>query len=55
MIFRPISRFHELPSSIGTVDVGFTTGGTVGPVLIGYLFDITSNYQLWLLLLAVAC
>ncbi len=36
----------------GIVDVGFTTGGTVGPVLIGYLFDITSSYQLGFLIMA---
>jgi MFS family permease len=37
----------------GIVDVGFTTGGTLGPVLIGYIFDVTGSYQLGFLILAV--
>jgi len=30
---------------LGTVSIGFTLGGTIGPFLAGYLFDITGNYQ----------
>ena len=30
---------------LGTVSIGFTLGGTVGPLLAGYLFDMTGNYQ----------
>ena len=30
----------------GIINAGFTTGGTVGPVLIGHIYDITDSYQL---------
>jgi MFS family permease len=36
----------------GFVDIGFAIGATVGPVLIGYIFDVTSSYQLGFLISA---
>ncbi len=38
----------------GFTDAGATIGGAIGAVLIGYLFDITGNYQLGFLILGVA-
>jgi MFS family permease len=37
---------------IGLINFGITIGGTIGPVLIGYIFDITSSYQTGFLILA---
>jgi len=30
----------------GFIDAGFTIGGSLGPFLVGYIFDVTSSYQL---------
>ncbi|MFC1993619.1 MFS transporter [Chloroflexota bacterium] len=32
---------------LGILQVGFTTGGAIGPVIAGYLFDISGNYYLF--------
>jgi nitrate/nitrite transporter NarK len=32
-----------------------TIGGTVSPVLAGYIFDVTNNYQLAFLLCLILC
>ncbi len=37
----------------GFVDIGFAVGATIAPVLIGYIFDVTSSYQLGFLICAV--
>ena len=29
----------------GTVGLGFTTGASLGPLVVGYLFDVTSSYR----------
>ena len=38
---------------LGFVDAGITVGGTIGPVLVGYIFDITGSYQLGFLICAM--
>ena len=37
----------------GANAVGYTLGGAIGPVLAGYIFDITGSYQLAFLISAV--
>jgi MFS family permease len=39
---------------LGTVSIGFTLGGTIGPILAGYLFDISGNYQTAFIVFGVA-
>jgi len=39
---------------LGTVSIGFTLGGTIGPILAGYLFDIAGNYQTVFIVLGIA-
>ena len=29
----------------GTVSLGFTTGASVGPLVVGYMFDVTNSYE----------
>ena len=36
----------------GVIGLGFTAGGAIGPVMTGYIFDITSSYQLAFLICA---
>ncbi len=38
---------------VGLINASLTTGGTVGPVLIGYIFDVTGSYQSGFLILAI--
>ncbi len=38
---------------LGFVDAGITVGGTIGPVLVGHIFDITGSYQLGFLICAM--
>jgi len=38
---------------LGVVSFVFTIGGAVGPLVTGYIFDLTGNYQLAFLLCAV--
>jgi MFS family permease len=37
----------------GFINLNFAVGSTIGPVLLGYIFDITGSYQLGLLLLFI--
>jgi MFS family permease len=37
----------------GFITMGFTVGGSIGPVLIGHIFDITGSYQLGFIVLAI--
>ncbi len=37
----------------GFINLNFAVGSTIGPVLLGYIFDITGSYQLGLLLLSI--
>ena len=37
----------------GSTNFGFTLGGAIGPVLIGYIFDITGSYKAAFLLCAI--
>ncbi|MFC1993096.1 MFS transporter [Chloroflexota bacterium] len=50
-----ISRLFGLSahgSILGVADLGFMIGGTISPLLAGYIFDITGSYQLAFLLCA---
>jgi MFS family permease len=38
---------------LGVSSVGFSIGGSIGPILLGYIFDIASNYQLGFLILSI--
>ena len=38
---------------LGTITFGFACGGTLGPFLTGYLFDLTGNYRLAFLVCAI--
>ena len=38
---------------LGVSSVGFSIGGTIGPILLGYIFDITGSYQLGFLILSI--
>ena len=38
----------------GTVNFVGTVGGTIGPVMAGYIFDVTGSYQLGFIILATA-
>ena len=40
---------------LGVVHLGFTIGGAVGPVVTGYIFDITGGYQAAFLVCAAFC
>lgn len=40
---------------LGAINVGHTIGGTVGPVIAGYIFDTTGSYYLAFILCAIAC
>ncbi len=35
---------------LGVISFGFTVGGAIGPVITGYLFDVTGSYQLGFLI-----
>jgi len=37
----------------GTLDFGFTVGAAIGPLLAGYIFDVTGSYQVAFLVCAV--
>jgi len=37
-------RSHGL--ILGVTDLGFLTGSAIGPLLAGYIFDVTDSYQL---------
>ncbi len=37
----------------GVIGLGFTAGGAVGPIVTGYIFDVTESYQ-WAFLVCVA-
>ena len=37
---------------LGLINIGFTTGIATGPVLTGYIFDITHSYRLGFLICA---
>ncbi len=39
---------------LGAVSIGFTLGGTIGPILAGYLFDIAGNYKTAFIVLGIA-
>jgi len=30
----------------GVMAMGFTTGGAIGPVIIGYIYDLTDSYRI---------
>ena len=38
----------------GTIIFGGAIGGAIGPIMVGYIFDITNSYQLGFFLLAIA-
>lgn len=40
---------------LGAVNLGFTIGGTVGPLVAGYVFDVTGGYYLAFLICAIVC
>ena len=44
-------RSHGL--IFGVITNGFTIGATIGPIVAGYIFDVTGSYQLAFLLSAV--
>ena len=37
---------------LGAASLAFTTGGAIGPYLMGYIFDVTDSYQLAFLVCA---
>ena len=39
---------------LGTVSIGFSIGSALGPVVTGYIFDISGSYQMAFLISAVA-
>ena len=39
---------------VGLIQAGLSFGGTAGPVLLGYIFDVTGSYQLGFSILAMA-
>jgi MFS family permease len=43
-------RAHGL--ILGATSIGFTAGGAIGPLLAGYVFDITGSYQVAFLMIA---
>ena len=43
-------RSHGLV--LGVINLGFTIGGSVGPLMAGYIFDVTGSYQLAFLISA---
>ncbi len=40
---------------LGFVNFGFNFGATLGPIVTGYLFDLTGNYQIAFIINAVIC
>jgi len=44
-------RSHGL--ILGVINLGFTIGGSLGPLIAGYIFDITGSYQLAFLIGAI--
>ena len=38
---------------LGVIDMSFTVGAAIGPVLTGYIFDVTGSYQSAFLVCAV--
>ncbi len=44
-------RSHGLV--LGVINVGFTIGGSLGPLMAGYIFDVTGSYQVAFLISAI--
>jgi MFS family permease len=38
---------------LGVISFGFTVGASIGPVITGYLFDLTGNYEMAFIVCAV--
>ncbi len=51
-----VAKFFGLSSHgliYGVLTLGFTSGAAIGPLLAGYIFDLTGSYQLAFLISAV--
>ena len=44
-------RSHGLV--LGVINLGFTIGGSLGPFMAGYIFDVTGSYQVAFLISAI--
>jgi MFS family permease len=43
----------SLGSILGAMSISFTTGGAIGPVMAGHIFDVTGSYEIAFLICAV--
>ena len=53
VIYITIEILDSMRGIYGVVNIGWTTGASVGPLLTGYIFDLADSYEM-AFLLAVA-
>jgi MFS family permease len=52
-ILAELFGLESLGSILGVMGISFSTGGAIGPVMAGHIFDVTGSYEIAFLLCAV--